>query len=42
MATPSGQTTTYYTLLGVQPAASVQRIRQAYRDMSKLYHPAGV
>jgi hypothetical protein len=39
MATPSGQTTTYYTLLGVQPAASIQRIRQAYRDMSKLYHP---
>ena len=39
MATPSGKTTTYYELLGVQPVASVQRIRQAYRDMSKLYHP---
>lgn len=39
MATPSGKTTTYYQLLGVQPVASVQRIRQAYRDMSKLYHP---
>ncbi|MEB3269137.1 MAG: J domain-containing protein [Leptolyngbya sp.] len=39
MATPSGQTTTYYEVLGIQPTASVQRIRRAYRDLSKLYHP---
>jgi hypothetical protein len=29
----------YYGLLGVPPSASVQEIRQAYRDLSKLYHP---
>lgn len=29
----------YYGLLGVQPSASVQDIRRAYRDLSKLYHP---
>jgi DnaJ domain len=29
----------YYALLGVNPAASVQQIRRAYRDLSKLYHP---
>jgi hypothetical protein len=32
-------TTTYYDLLGIQPTASAQRIRRAYRDLSKLYHP---
>ncbi len=31
--------TSYYGLLGVQPTASPQQIRQAYRDLSKLYHP---
>ncbi|PZO44083.1 MAG: hypothetical protein DCF15_22180 [Phormidesmis priestleyi] len=30
---------TYYELLGLKPAASVQDIRRAYRDLSKLYHP---
>ncbi len=30
---------TYYTLLGLHPSASVQNIRQAYRELSKLYHP---
>lgn len=30
---------TYYDLLGLKPAASVQDIRRAYRDLSKLYHP---
>lgn len=30
---------TYYTLLGLHPSASVQDIRQAYRELSKLYHP---
>lgn len=30
---------TYYELLGLRPNASVQEIRRAYRDMSKLYHP---
>jgi hypothetical protein len=29
----------YYGLLGVQPNASAQEIRQSYRDLSKLYHP---
>jgi DnaJ domain len=29
----------HYTLLGVRPFASGQEIRQAYREMSKLYHP---
>lgn len=29
----------YYAVLGIQPAASAQQIRQAYRDLSKLYHP---
>ncbi len=30
---------TYYELLDLKPAASVQDIRRAYRDLSKLYHP---
>lgn len=30
---------TYYELLNLKPAASVQDIRRAYRDLSKLYHP---
>lgn len=30
---------TYYDLLGLTPAASVQDIRRAYRELSKLYHP---
>lgn len=30
---------TYYDLLSLHPSASVQQIRQAYRDLSKLYHP---
>ncbi|MEL6604747.1 MAG: J domain-containing protein [Cyanobacteria bacterium J06614_10] len=29
----------YYDLLGLRPNASVQDIRRAYRDLSKLYHP---
>lgn len=29
----------YYGLLGVYPSASVREIRQAYRELSKLYHP---
>jgi hypothetical protein len=29
----------YYGLLGLHPSASVREIRQAYRDLSKLYHP---
>lgn len=32
-------TDTYYGLLGLHPSASVREIRQAYRDLSKLYHP---
>lgn len=30
---------TYYEILGLHPSASVQEIRRAYRDLSKLYHP---
>jgi curved DNA-binding protein CbpA len=30
---------TYYDLLGLHPSASVQQIRRAYRERSKLYHP---
>lgn len=29
----------YYGLMGLHPSASVREIRQAYRDLSKLYHP---
>ena len=29
----------YYQVLGIKPNASVQEIRRAYRDLSKLYHP---
>lgn len=29
----------HYALLKVKPTASPQQIRQAYRDLSKLYHP---
>lgn len=29
----------YYGLLGVSPSASAMEIRQAYRDLSKKYHP---
>jgi len=29
----------YYELLGVLPGASVQDVRRAYRELSKLYHP---
>ncbi len=29
----------YYGVLGVDPSASAQQIRQAYRDLSKQYHP---
>ena len=30
---------THYGLLGLHPSTSVREIRQAYRDLSKLYHP---
>jgi hypothetical protein len=30
---------TYYGLLGLHPSTSVRDIRQAYRELSKLYHP---
>lgn len=33
------QATSHYALLGLKPGASVQAIRRAYRDLSKLYHP---
>ncbi|MGK7894526.1 MAG: J domain-containing protein [Microcystaceae cyanobacterium] len=29
----------YYAILGVHPSASVMEIRQAYRKLSKQYHP---
>jgi hypothetical protein len=31
--------TSYYGLMGLHPSASVREIRQAYRDLSKRYHP---
>lgn len=30
---------THYVFMGVPPSASVQEIRRAYRELSKLYHP---
>ncbi len=39
MATSKAPADTYYDLLGLAPSASVQDIRRAYRDRSKLYHP---
>lgn len=33
------QPLTYYDTLGLHPSASVQQIRRAYRECSKLYHP---
>ncbi|HEY9631630.1 MAG TPA: DnaJ domain-containing protein [Coleofasciculaceae cyanobacterium] len=35
----SAQSSTYYDLLSLHPSASVQQIRQTYRDLSKQYHP---
>ncbi len=31
--------TTHYALLGLYPSAGETQIRQAYRDLSRLYHP---
>lgn len=39
MATSKAPANTYYDLLGLAPSASVQDIRRAYRDRSKIYHP---
>ncbi|NEP15680.1 MAG: J domain-containing protein [Leptolyngbya sp. SIO4C1] len=39
MSNASPTPKTYYELLGLKPNASVQQIRRAYRDLSKLYHP---
>lgn len=36
---PSERLPNYYDLLGLRRGASVQDIRRAYRDLSKLYHP---
>lgn len=30
---------TYYEILGIQPSASEREVRQAYRDLSRQYHP---
>ncbi len=35
----SGALPNYYDLLGVTPGDTAQRLRQAHRDLSKLYHP---
>jgi curved DNA-binding protein CbpA len=36
---PDQRPSTHYDLLQLHPSASVQQIRRAYRDLSKLYHP---
>ncbi len=36
---PSVLAHSYYGRLGLHPSASGREIRQAYRDLSKLYHP---
>ena len=36
---PFFSNTTYYSLLGLHPSASVIDIRRAYRELSKIYHP---
>lgn len=36
---PPAQVKTYYTTLGLTPWANERQIRQAYRELSKLYHP---
>jgi DnaJ domain len=36
---PQSSETTYYTLLGLHPSASVIDIRRTYRELSKQYHP---
>jgi len=38
-AKPPSSEQNYYSLLGLQPGASVMDIRRAYRELSKLYHP---
>jgi hypothetical protein len=35
----SGNEPNHYALLGLHPSTSVREIRQAYRELSKLYHP---
>lgn len=37
--TQNASTSSFYDVLGLRPNASVQDIRRAYRDLSKLYHP---
>ncbi|NJL84769.1 MAG: DnaJ domain-containing protein [Leptolyngbyaceae cyanobacterium SM1_1_3] len=39
MSEPNPPTANFYDLLKLKPGASVQEIRQHYRDLSKLYHP---
>ncbi len=34
-----GRTKSYYAILGLTPWANERQIRQAYRELSKLYHP---
>ncbi len=36
---PEETASNFYEVLGIPPTSSVQQIRQAYRDLSKLYHP---
>ncbi len=37
--TAAQKDSSYYTLLGLHPSASVIEIRRAYRELSKHYHP---
>lgn len=39
MSDPNLKAANHYELLGVRPTASPQQVRQAFRELSKLYHP---
>jgi curved DNA-binding protein CbpA len=39
MAEAQPSSVTHYHTLNLHPSASAQQIRQAYRELSKLYHP---